>query len=117
MSITRSDGTTLEFDISKIIDALQKAFEVIAERIQEMTQGFFTVAHDLAHLLMHFFRSFSGRKVTKKAVIRYICAVQLPIANYKSFVISYLEHACVTRKLILISRHHNSNYFRVSASF
>ena len=117
MSITRSDGTTLEFDISKIIDALIKAFETISERMQEIKEHFFTCAHEMAHMLMSFFHSFTGRKVTKKAVIRYICAVQLPIANYKGLVISYLEHACVTRKLILISRHHNSNYFRVSASF
>ena len=117
MSITRSDGTTYEFDISKIIDALVKAFETISERMQEIKEHFFTCAHEMAHMLLNFFHSITGRKVTKKAVIHYICAVQLPIANYKGFVISYLEHAYITRRLILISRHHSSNYFRVSASF
>lgn len=71
--IRKSDGETVSFDISKLIEAftaaVKKTMETIAE-IQEMaTEAFLTVLHELAHCICHFTY---GRSHSRKRSLHFI---------------------------------------------
>lgn len=71
--IRKSDGETVSFDISKLIEAftaaVKKIMETIAE-IQEMaTEAFLTALHELAHCICHFTH---GRSHSRKRSLHFI---------------------------------------------
>lgn len=71
--IRKSDGETVSFDISKLIEAftaaVKKTMETIAE-IQEMaTEAFLTALHELTHCICHFTH---GRAYSRKRSLHFI---------------------------------------------
>lgn len=79
-------GETIEFDISKIVNALRKAcqelFDTLRETIMERLESIYCVLHEFGHWLMHcglFNRSSKDRKHTGLNHIYYVATLYIPI--------------------------------------
>lgn len=114
-SVVKRDGTEIEFDISKICEAIQKAFETVTsvlEEIDEMVEevignierGLYSFAHSLAHWVFHTFYLITSR-IKKAICFDPYSAVRLAIVvkiRVKLLTATYLEHAHVQRTARLL---------------
>ncbi len=103
--IRKSDGETVSFDISKLIEAftaaVKKTMETIAE-IQEMaTEAFLTALHELAHCICHFTY---GRSHSRKRSLHFII---IYIWNSR-----YRKKPCITKSYDGISHIIRKVYLR-----
>ena len=110
-------GLVDSIDMDGIIKAFKEILAPILERMKEMAKTFMENFKGVAQTIASFFHTFFGRTSKKRVIYTYTLSVELPIANYKGFVIHFLEHTSLMRKLLLISKQHNSNYFGVSFDF
>lgn len=76
-SVVIKEGRTVEFDVSKICEAVQKAYEtlesvfdeideMVEEAIDNLGRLLYSFAHSLAHWLLHAYAVFTSR--IKKAI-------------------------------------------------
>lgn len=103
--IRKSDGETVSFDISKLIEAftaaVKKTMETIAE-IQEMAiEAFLTALHELAHCICHFTH---GRSHSRKRSLHFII---IYIWNSR-----YRKKPCITKSYDGISHIIRKVYLR-----
>jgi len=102
-SVIKRDGEVVEFDISKICEAIQKVFEsietIVEEVVENITNALGAFAHTLAHMFLHAFHHVAG---AFRRVLTYNPAAMLQMAaiiriKIKLLTASYLEHANVSR--------------------
>lgn len=109
MQIVKRDGTKIEFDISKIVEAISKLIDEMYDRILDVVQEAFSHMHEVAHTLCSFLSSLFCYSANKK-IIRYaVYFAPLYVQNLKHIVNVFLEHSGEVRKVYLLSRHHRGN--------
>ena len=71
MKIIKRNGEEIVFDISKIVEAISKALDLLAgvaeaitEIVEDFERNFSSTLHSLAHWMLHCFAS-AGRKIRK----------------------------------------------------
>ncbi len=106
MVVVKRDDTELEYDLSKIADAIYDAFMPfddlmfeIENRIQEIWQAIYDN-------FVRFFSSDYSIRLKKKAICFLINPVQLQIPNLKHMENAFLENSGKVRKMYLLSKHH-----------
>ena len=117
MQIVKRDGETVEFNISKIVEAISKVLMDFAEKVEELTRESYAQIHEVAHAIMHFFGSLFGRSPKKKSLISVVYAVPLLVPDLKHITIDFLEHAREVRKQYLLTRYHRGNTDDTDTSF
>lgn len=103
--IRKSDGETVSFDISKVVEAItaavENAMEVIAEMQEMAMEAILTVLHEFAHYICHFTHGrLHSRKRSLHFTIIYIWASQ------------YWEKPCITKSYDGISHIIRKIYLR-----
>ena len=103
--IRKSDGETVSFDISKLIEAftaaVKKTMETIAEIHEMATEAFLTALHELAHCICHFTH---GRSHSRKRSLHFII---IYIWNSR-----YRKKPCITKSYDGISHIIRKVYLR-----
>ena len=113
-SVVKRDGRIIEFDKWKISEAMQKAFDALEPKLEELDEmmgevignfrrGLYTLAHSLAHWVFRTFYFFAGRIKTAICFDSYI-AVRLAVvicSRVKLLTASFREHAHVYRAVRL----------------
>ena len=114
-SVVKRDGRIIEFNIEKIIEAIQKAFaavEPVLEEIDAMMEEaidnfgriVYSLAHSLAHWVLHAYYSFSSR-IRQAITFDPHSAVRLAtvvLIRVKLLTVTFLEHAHVYRAARLL---------------
>ena len=131
-TVIRRSGEEVTFDISKIVAAITKALETIQPVIEEATrnlteaasaiadmveaytaplvssfrQSAYTLFHSIAHFLAYCYNSFRDRIITAVtydplAAIYYSAILT---ARVKTYTLTYLGHAPVSRHSVLLRR-------------
>lgn len=117
MQIVKRDGTAIEFNISKIVEAITKTMMSFFEELEEYMQEHYSQMHEVAHAIMHFFGSIFGRSYKKKSLISIVYSVPLLVPDLKHITIDFLEHAGEVRKQYLLTRYHRGNTDDTDTSF
>ena len=92
-SVVKRDGSIIEFDKWKISEAMQKAFDALEPKLEELDEmmgevignfrrGLYTLAYSLAHWVFRTFYFFAGRIKTAICFDSYI-AVRLAVVDLK----------------------------------
>ena len=114
-SVVKRDGRIVEFNISKISEAILKAFEALQSELEEIHEiveeaidnfsiGLYTLAHSLAHWVLHTFYLVTSR-ISKAICFDPYNAVRLAIViriRVRLLTASFLEHAHVYRVACLL---------------
>lgn len=114
-SVVKRDGRIIEFDIGKISEAIQKAFaavEPVLEEIDAMMEEaidnfgrvMYSLAHSLAHWVLHAYYSFSSR-IRQAITFDPHSAVRLAtvvLIRVKLLTVTFLEHVHVYRAARLL---------------
>ena len=114
-SVVKRDGRIIEFNIEKISEAIQKAFatvEPVLEEIDAMVEeavdnfgrGMYSLAHSLAHWVLHAYYSFRSR-IRQAITFDPRIAVRLAtvvLIRVKLLTVTFLEHAHVYRAARLL---------------
>ncbi len=109
-SVVKRDGRVIEFDISKIREAILKAFEALEPALEEFDEmveeaignfgrAMYTFAHSLAHWVLHAFFEFTSR-IRQAITFDPHSAVRLAAViciRVKLLTASFLEHVHVYR--------------------
>ena len=106
--ISKRSGDTIEFDISKIVEAISKILDLFAgiggmvkERIDEAAKSFYAAMHEFCHWLMGGF--FFGRRKEKKynVIPGWISVVALApcVLSQK---IKFYNYSCILRDIYLL---------------
>ena len=114
-SVVKRDGRIIEFNIEKISEAIQKAFaavepvlEEIDAMVEETVDNFgrvmYSLAHSLAHWVLHAYYSFSSRirqaiTFDPRSAVRLATVVLIRV---KLLTVTFLEHAHVYRAARLL---------------
>ena len=117
MQIVKRDGTAIEFNISKIVEAITKTMMSFFDELEEYMQEHYSQMHEVAHAIMHFFGSIFGRSYKKKSLISIVYSVPLLVPDLKHITIDFLEHAGEVRKQYLLTRYHRGNTDDTDTSF
>ena len=114
-SVVKRDGRIIEFDVGKICEAIQKAFDalepvleeidaMVEEAIDNLGRTMYSLAHSLAHWVLHAYFNFRSRirqaiTFDPRSAVRLATVVLIRV---KLLTVTFLEHAHVYRAARLL---------------